>query len=238
MKSWLCNWRSILVPIAVLLLSACASISEKGWVELKPDSAGSGPVLHITGTVQHLDLEGGLFVIRSADGTQYNPVNLPEAFRIDGMAIEAFAKRRDDMASIGMVGPLIELLRIRKQTGGDASTTSILKGTKWRLEDLAGAGVMDRVQATLEFPEEGKVTGNASCNQFRGTATVSSPAISIGPVATTRKMCGEVVMHQENQYLAALQKAERFDIKGPFLYIYAAGWPQPLRFISVEEPGR
>ncbi|PKO50925.1 MAG: hypothetical protein CVU27_07355, partial [Betaproteobacteria bacterium HGW-Betaproteobacteria-20] len=62
MKSWLCSWKSIFVPIVVLLLSACASVGEKatGWVELKPDSAGSGPVLHITGTVHHLDLEGGL----------------------------------------------------------------------------------------------------------------------------------------------------------------------------------
>jgi hypothetical protein len=31
-----------------------------------------------------------------------------------------------------------------------------LEGTSWRLEDLAGAGVIDNVEATLEFPEVGK----------------------------------------------------------------------------------
>jgi hypothetical protein len=63
--------------------------------------------------VHYLDLEGGLFVIRDAQGVQYNPTNLPETFRRDGMLVEAEAQRRDDMASIGMVGSIVELLRIR-----------------------------------------------------------------------------------------------------------------------------
>jgi heat shock protein HslJ len=236
MRCWLYNWQAILVPIAALILSSCASTGGKGWAELKPETAGSGPTVHITGTVHHLDLEGGVFVIRDADGTQYNPVNLPDAFRVDGMAVEVDARRRDDMASIGMVGPLVELLRIRSRPGGDASV-STLTGTKWRLEDLAGAGVMDRVQATLEFPEDGKVSGSGTCNRFHGTVTVSGSVITFGPLATTRKMCGEAVMKQESNYLAALGEAERFEIKGPgpFLYIYSAYRPQPLRFIGAEE---
>jgi hypothetical protein len=40
-------------------------------------------------------------------------------------------------------------------------------------------------------------------------------------------------MRQENQYLAALREAERFEIKGPFLYIFAAARPKPLRFIGA-----
>lgn len=78
MRCWLCNWRTVLVPIAALILLSCASVGEKGWVEPTPQPVGSGPALHITGTVHHLDLEGGLFVIRDTQGTQYNPVNLPD----------------------------------------------------------------------------------------------------------------------------------------------------------------
>lgn len=44
-------------------------------------------------------------------------------------------------------------------------------------------------------------------------------------------------MHQENQYLAALHEAERFEIDGPFLYIFAANRSQPLRFIGAGEQG-
>ena len=34
-----------------------------------------------------------------------------------------------------------------------------LLGSEWLLEDLGGSGVLDRVQATLAFPESGKVAG-------------------------------------------------------------------------------
>ncbi|MGH8646061.1 MAG: META domain-containing protein [Gammaproteobacteria bacterium] len=203
-------------------------------MDLAPQSAGSEPVLHITGTVQRLDLEGGLVVIRDAEGTQYNPINLPEAFRVEGMAVEAEAQRRDDVASIGMIGPIIELLRVRKRPGADAGATGLV-GTKWRLEDLAGAGVMDTVQTTLEFSEGGKVSGDGSCNQFHGTVAFDGGTITFGPLAATRKFCGEAVMNQENQYLAALREAQRFEIKEPFLYIFAAGRSQPLRFIGTKE---
>ena len=111
------NWRTVLIPVASMVLLSCAGSREKGWIELTPEPAGTGPTIHITGTVRHLDLEGGLFVIRDVGGTQYNPVNLPEAFRVDGMAVEADARRRDDMMSIGMAGSLVELLRIRSRTG-------------------------------------------------------------------------------------------------------------------------
>jgi hypothetical protein len=94
---------------------SCASGGDPGWVELK--TASTEPVLRITGTVHHLDLEGGLFVIRDATGTQYNPLNLPADFQVEGLLVEAEAQRASDVASIGMVGPLVELLRIRRRTG-------------------------------------------------------------------------------------------------------------------------
>ena len=234
MRCRLCNFRSVLILVAALILPSCASVGKNGWVELTPQPKGSGPVIHVTGTVHHLALEGGLFVIRDAASTQYNSINLPEAFRVEGMAVEAEARRRDIVASIGMVGPIVELLRIRKRPDANTGAGGFI-GTKWRLEDLAGAGVMDRVQATLDFSEGGKVSGKGSCNQFHGTVTFDGGTITFGPLATSRKFCGEAVMNQENQYLAALRGAQRFEIKEPFLYIIAAGRSQPLRFIGTKE---
>jgi hypothetical protein len=37
------------------------------------------------------------------------------------------------------------------------SSSGGLVGTSWRLEDLAGNGVLDGVSATVEFPEAGRV---------------------------------------------------------------------------------
>jgi hypothetical protein len=111
------TWPVILVVVAAFALSTCASGGQAAWVQLTPESVGSGPTLRITGTVQHLDLEGGIFVLRTTDGTRYSPTNLPEAFRVDGLRVEADARRREHMVSIGMAGELVELLRIRKASG-------------------------------------------------------------------------------------------------------------------------
>lgn len=74
-------------------------------------------VLRLSGTVHHLDLEGGVYVIRTADGTQYRPIELPEEFRVDGLAVEVNARRRDDVMTVDMAGQAIELLDIRKRAG-------------------------------------------------------------------------------------------------------------------------
>lgn len=120
---------------------------------------------------------------------------------------------------------------------GDAVNAPGLWGTSWRLEDLAGAGVTDRAQATLEFPKEGQVSGNGSCNQLRGAVTMTGAPIAFGPLPTTRKICSEAVMRRESRYLAALKEAERLELRGPFPYVFTAGPPQPLRFIDAGESG-
>ncbi len=343
MQYGLNNWRTAALLVAALILSACAGTDKNAWVELRSGPATDRPIVQINGTVVRSDLEGGLYLLRSADGTNYNPTNLPDAFRVDGQAIEATAQRRDDLVSIGMVGVIVDLVRIRARSEGmlfiagtvnyrervalppdavvevqlldvsrqDVPSTVIttasfptrdrqvpipftlsydpsriiekhsyavravirsegtvifmstsrysvltqgnpsraelivvrvgrtnappekLWGTAWRLEDLGGAGVMDRVLATLVISADGAVTGNASCNQFRATETVLTGSVTLNPLAATRKMCAEAVMHQEAQYLEALRTADRFEVKGEFLYIHDAGQPQPLRFLGT-----
>jgi len=107
---------AIALLATALLLVSCASDGNSDWVELKPHAAGSASIIQITGTVHHLELEGGLYVIRDAEGATFNPTNLPEAFRVEGKAIEAEAQRKEDLVSIGMVGPIVELSRIRERS--------------------------------------------------------------------------------------------------------------------------
>lgn len=111
-------WKISFLALTLPMLAACVGQGtppSQAWLELPPsNAAGAAEVLNITGTVLHLDVEGGVFVIRDAQGTQYNPSNLPEAFRVDGLEVQAQAYRSRDMASIGMVGPMVELLRIKR----------------------------------------------------------------------------------------------------------------------------
>jgi heat shock protein HslJ len=113
----------------------------------------------------------------------------------------------------------------------DASAgTFHLSGGEWLLEDLGGSGVLDNVQATLTFPEEGKTAGNGSCNRFFGSAEINGQEIKFGPLASSRMACPEAVMNQEKKYLEMLQAAERFEWQDPHLLIYCKGFEKPLRF--------
>jgi putative lipoprotein len=332
--------------MTTLLMVACASGASNAWVDLKTD-ASAGPMMELAGTVHHLEVEGGVWVIRDAKGTGYQPTNLPDRFRKEGMSVEAVGRRRDNLVSIGMTGTLVELSRIRERaeqqgqkavvsgtvgyrermalpptavvqvqlvdvskqdvasttiaetsieaagrqvpipfeltynpaaidanrtyvvratirdgnallftttsshqvitrgnpmrvdlmlqraTGSTPGAAADLRGTEWVLEDLAGAGVVDRVQATLVFAQDGTVSGNSSCNQFSGPVTVKANEISFGGFAVTRKACVEAVMHQEQRYLDALRAVQRFEIKGSLLFLHGDG-PQPLRFVARE----
>jgi heat shock protein HslJ len=113
-----------------------------------------------------------------------------------------------------------------------AATSPALVGTAWRLEDLAGSGVLDRVEATLEFPEAGRVTGEGSCNRYTGFFETSGGALTIARLGTTRKLCPPATMDQESRYLRALEGAERYAIEGATaLLVYIKGQERPLRFV-------
>ncbi len=105
-----------------------------------------------------------------------------------------------------------------------------LLGSRWRLEDLGGVAVLDRVEATLTFPEPGRLAGKASCNRFVGTVEIDGGLIHIGRLALTRRLCRPPAIKQEARYLKALETAERITLDGPNLLIYATGIAKPLRY--------
>ena len=106
-----------------------------------------------------------------------------------------------------------------------------LVGTQWSLEDLAGQAVTADARATLTFPENGRVSGNASCNRFTGPGQVNGSSLKIGNLALTRMLCEPTANEQEQRYIKALGDAERFEIKDDKLLIYVKGMEKPLRFV-------
>lgn len=114
---------------------------------------------------------------------------------------------------------------------GQAMPEVNLVGTEWHLEDLGGAGIIDNSQASLAFPEAGRVAGNGSCNRFTGSVTISGETLKISPLASTRMACmSEAASNQEMKYLKALEGATRYEWKDPYLLIYSEGLEKPLRF--------
>lgn len=108
------------------------------------------------------------------------------------------------------------------------SKTTLLAEFEQASSDLAGSSwdvisynngkggvvtVITGTSITASFGEDGQVSGSAGCNDYFGPYTADGSAISIGPLAATRKLCAdEDVMAQETAYLAALETAATYKI--------------------------
>lgn len=99
-----------------------------------------------------------------------------------------------------------------------------LAGTDWEVIGYnngkqAVTSVLLNTSITASFGRDGTLTGNAGCNDYNGSYTVTGNQITIGPLASTMKACSDPagVMEQEAQYLAALESAATYQIEGDVL---------------------
>lgn len=115
-----------------------------------------------------------------------------------------------------------------------------LEGTRWILTGLVDeAGQMidalPDVEATATF-EDGRVSGNSSCNRYGAGYTLVGNRLSISPgMMSTMMACPEPLMRQEAQFQAALAAAASYSIEGTALTIWGAG-RQALLTLAADEP--
>ncbi len=109
-----------------------------------------------------------------------------------------------------------------------------LTNTYWKLVELNGGPVQPGEDRELHMILRGEdeVGGYAGCNQFVGSFTVTGDGLSVGPIASTRRLCAES-MQQEGAFLQALENAQRFSISGENLAIENAGGEVTMRFVAV-----
>ena len=69
----------------------------------------------IQGTVAYKNIEGGFFAIDADDGKKYDPINLAEQFRKDGLKVKVTARLKPDAFSFHMYGSIIEVVNITGQ---------------------------------------------------------------------------------------------------------------------------
>ncbi len=69
----------------------------------------------IIGAVRHIALEGGFYGIVADDGQRYDPVNLPNEFRRDGLPVTCRARVLHNRASFHMWGQLVEIIDIQRR---------------------------------------------------------------------------------------------------------------------------
>ena len=109
-----------------------------------------------------------------------------------------------------------------------------LVGTEWQLQSINGRPVMEGSQASLMFPEVGRVAGNGSCNRFVGAVAIDNEHIVFRQVAATRMACAGGADEQEMRYMDALQKAQRYEVLDRQLSIQVQGMEKPLLFKKLK----
>jgi hypothetical protein len=68
----------------------------------------------ITGTVLDIPIEGGFYGLLADDGRKYDPENLPEEFKQNGLRVKFKVNPKKGMASIHMWGTIVEIVKIEK----------------------------------------------------------------------------------------------------------------------------
>jgi heat shock protein HslJ len=99
--------------------------------------------------------------------------------------------------------------------------TAELTGTEWGLTIYNnGRGglttpILDTT-ITAQFDGEGFLAGSAGCNRYRASFENDGDTMSIGPAASTRRLCAqpEGIMEQESAFLALLEDVATYSING------------------------
>jgi heat shock protein HslJ len=105
-----------------------------------------------------------------------------------------------------------------------------LGGTAWNLAEMGGTADFARIVPTIEFGDDGTVSGFAGCNTFSGTFTTDGQTLSMSPVAATKIGCQRPASAVEAEYLNALSGVTSWEIDGGGQL--ALGGPVALRFTN------
>ena len=94
------------------ILSACChpvSSATENLPEVRPADQ-----IHFTGTVRHQELEGGFFGLVADDGRRFDPVDLPESFRREGLRVQVTGRLLPASIGFHMWGTRISIVQIEE----------------------------------------------------------------------------------------------------------------------------
>jgi heat shock protein HslJ len=81
----------------------------------------------------------------------------------------------------------------------------------WQGADLPGGGAPANIAILFDPGDQNssRVTGTSGCNRFAGNWRQDGAALSLGPLASTRRLCADAVMDTERRLLSVLASAAR-----------------------------
>jgi len=240
------NWLIISLCVGMMILAACTSsgsqqggkLTGKVWAltELmgKPPMDGTGISAEFTADGKVAGSAGcnrysGTYTVSGSNITFSSP--MASTMMMCEQAVmdqeSAYLKALGEAKTFTVNGGQLTL------TGGDGAKLVVYKAqsqdlvsTDWNATAFnngkqAVIGVLEGTTLTASFGKDGNISGTAGCNTYSGPYKVNGDQITIGPLASTMKMCSDPagVMDQEAQYLAALQSAAKYQIEGNVLQL-------------------
>lgn len=167
--------------------------------------------------------------VSQAEGIEYSNIRGESAVRIS-------VPNQGNSCTIQIGKLAAEKGRLLEQTSvkNQGLENRLLAG-EWLLEDLAGRGVMDNIQTTIKFEEDGRLTGSGGCNRYFADYELKGNRIKIGTIGATRKACPPAIMNQESLFFKALAEAYRirFDEEKGWLFIDCQQSEKPLKFTLI-----
>lgn len=130
----------------------------------------------------------------------------------------AYFERLPQVRSYAISGRTLTLTTSTK--GADLVYRALKPGAAlngdWEVTSYFRPGAITSVVAgstlTATF-DNGKLSGNAGCNNYTATYAVDGTKISIGPIASTKRACVDALIStQETEYLAALELARTYSL--------------------------
>ena len=85
----------------------------------------------------------------------------------------------------------------------------------WTLAEIDGEPF--NANATLTFPEAGKIAGKAPCNSYSASMAVPYPWFETGPVAATRMACPD--LPAETHFFEAMDEMSLSEVLGDTLIL-------------------
>ncbi|MEK6833116.1 MAG: hypothetical protein AABY32_03640 [Nanoarchaeota archaeon] len=79
------------------------------------------------GIVKFVDVEGGCWIIETDDGIKYEPTNLNESYKQNGLKVEFEGKIQENMTSVCQVGTLIKLTEIESDDEDECEAWNCIK---------------------------------------------------------------------------------------------------------------
>lgn len=139
--------------------------------------------------------------------------------------------------ALALVGLLVLMVVFLNYPAARASSGTIMTQMNWTLESLMNnTGMLVTTQSGTEvsalFNREGRMSGNAGCNQYSAAYQTQDYSINISGTSSTKMFCpGPGVMEQESAFLSDLSKVSSFRVSESALKLYDSAGKTVLVFV-------